>query len=317
MREVSGVEIDDALESDLEVIMREMSVRVKETHGEGSFQRLFWDEQLRATKSKSTKQVRWHPAMIKWCLSLKLLSSSTYHALRSSGVLVLPSERTLRDYTHWIEADSGFVDEVDDQLRTEVKIDTLKEYQKHICLLFDEVKIREDLVYDKHSFKIIGFVNLGRINNRLLELEKLMKDDPQPSVARNMLVFMVRGLFLKIEFPYAQFPCSSLSGDMIYPLVWECISRLEACGFKVLALTADGASCNRKFFKMHSQDKCVYKTENIYSSDKRPLFFISDVPHLMKTVRNCWANSFAHRRSRRLRVSLNLIIMIIALLLLL
>ena len=50
--------------------------------------------------------------------------------------------------------------------------------------------------------------------------------------------------------------------------------------------------------------KVTYKTTNIYSSDQRPLFFISDVPHLIKTVRNCWSNSFAHTRSRTLQVCL-------------
>ena len=39
--------------------------------------------------------------MIKWCLNLKLLSTSSYHALRTSGFVTLPSERTLRDYTSY------------------------------------------------------------------------------------------------------------------------------------------------------------------------------------------------------------------------
>ena len=69
-----------------------------------------------------------------------------------------------------------------------------------------------------------------------------------------MLVFMVRGLFLKLEYLYAQFPCASLSGEQLFAMVWGCIERLELCGFKVIALTADGASCNRKFFKMHQID---------------------------------------------------------------
>ena len=46
--------------------------------------------------------------MIKWCLSLKFALSSAYEALRSSGVVRLPSSRTLRDYTHFVKAHSGF-----------------------------------------------------------------------------------------------------------------------------------------------------------------------------------------------------------------
>ena len=49
-------------------------------------------------QKKNRRQTRWHPAMIKWRLSLKYLSSSCCNALRSSNVIQLPPERTLRDY---------------------------------------------------------------------------------------------------------------------------------------------------------------------------------------------------------------------------
>ena len=59
-----------------------------------------------------------------------------------------------------------------------------------------------------------------------------------------------------------------------------------------MACTADGAAPNWKFFKMHQQvgakDGVVYKTTYVYSPERRPLYFISDVLHLIKTVRNCW-----------------------------
>ena len=50
--------------------------------------------------------------MIKWCLNLKMMSSSAYHALRSSGCLELPSERTLCDFTGAIKTEEGFTHEV-------------------------------------------------------------------------------------------------------------------------------------------------------------------------------------------------------------
>lgn len=122
-------------------------------------------------------------------------------------------------------------------------------------------------------------------------------------------MFMVRGLFSNLTFPYVQFPCTSLSGEQIYPLVWDCIGHLEVLGFKVLTLTADGASCNRKFMRMHfngkekdKSDNILYKVDNIYAKDNRKIFFFSDIPHLLKTTRNCWANSFAHTQSRKLWV---------------
>lgn len=108
LTEVAGIEVDDDINHDLSDIMDEMTEEVHKKFPENSFERVFWNQQLQAKSLKDAHQIRWHPAMIKWCLNLKLLSSSSYHALRSSGVLVLPSERTLRDYTHWMRSDSGF-----------------------------------------------------------------------------------------------------------------------------------------------------------------------------------------------------------------
>jgi len=49
--------------------------------------------------------------------------------------------------------------------------------------VFDEVKIK-DLVYDKHSGDIVGFVNLGEANNQLLAFEqKHLNASPQTQFA--------------------------------------------------------------------------------------------------------------------------------------
>ena len=95
LTEEQGEVLDSCLTSDLVSIMEENSERVKAAYLEGSFARLFWEEQLKAASVADKRRIRWHPTMIKWCLNLKLLSSSAYHAMRSSGFITLPSERTL------------------------------------------------------------------------------------------------------------------------------------------------------------------------------------------------------------------------------
>ena len=95
LTEDHGDTIDSELHSELLCIMHTNDEQIKRTYPEGSFSRLFWEEQLKAASAKNPCQVRWHPVMIKWCLNLKLLSGSAYHALRTSGFMKLPSERTL------------------------------------------------------------------------------------------------------------------------------------------------------------------------------------------------------------------------------
>jgi len=67
--------------------------------------------------------------------------------------------------------------------------------------------------------------------------------------------------FIDLEFPYAQFPCKNLTGDELYPIVWEAIQWLELCGFKVLATICDGVANNHQFIHMHGTPKSplVYK----------------------------------------------------------
>ena len=78
--------------------------------------------------------------------------------------------------------------------------------------------------------------------------------------------------------------------------------NLESSGFKVVAFSCDGASANHKSYRMHGGG---YKTANPYSSDlNQEIFFFADVPHLIKTTRNCFAISFAHANTRPLWVGL-------------
>lgn len=69
------------------------------------------------------------------------------------------------------------------------------------------MKVQEDLVFDKHGRNLLGFVNLGAINEQLQDLEReVQMAQPHQSLATHMLTIMVRGIFVKVEFPFACFP---------------------------------------------------------------------------------------------------------------
>ena len=308
LMEKDGVQLEEGMHRDLQTIMTDMTSNVRDEHSEDSFKRLFWEQQLNAMQTKDHRQIRWHPALVKWCLHLKFKSTGAYHALRSTGVLTLPSERTLFDYSHWIKGDVGFQEEVNAQLIEEA--DIKEEKDKYVVLSFDEMKIREDLVFDKHSCSLLGFIDIGDVSNTLYSFERQCKgevNDTADKVATHMLAFMVRGIFSKFEFPYAHFPTKGATGEELFPIVWDGVRNLEESGLRVMVITCDGASPNRKFFQMHTTPKrkgaVTYKTRNPYSPDGSDVYFMSDVPHLIKTTRNCWSNSFGHSHTRALWVS--------------
>lgn len=142
---------------------------------------------------------------------------------------------------------------------------------------------------------LVGFVNLGEINTHLVKYENslLQETGSMGTLANSMMVFMVKGLFSRLQFPYVQFPCTAVSGDLLFDPFWEAVRRLERSGFRVLGVTCDGLAANRRFIKLHHADGSsglVYKTSNPYAQERRDLFFFSDPPHLLKTTRNCWAS---------------------------
>ena len=164
------------------------------------------------------------------------------------------------------------------------------DFQKHVCLLGDEMHTKEDLVYDKTSGELVGFVNLGNVNKDLIQFQQ-GSSSASPALASSVFVFMVRGLFINLKFPYATFPCKSTCGDQLASLFFEAVFCIERCGFRVVGTTLDGYSANRRFIQLVAADATgvKHKMANPSAPDREILFF-SDPPHLLKTVCNCLAN---------------------------
>ena len=70
-----------------------------------------------------------------------MMSTSAYHAMRTSGCLELPSERTLRDYTHFFQQKEGFQTELNDMLFREARLDKSSEDHSlgRNVIVFDEI----------------------------------------------------------------------------------------------------------------------------------------------------------------------------------
>lgn len=191
----------------------------------------------------------------------------------------------------------GFNPAVVERLCHESK--NFNEHQKYSVLLYDEMKIKDDLVWNKHSGELIGYVNLGDPDVNFATLEKL--DD----IATHMLSFMVRGLCSNLKFSIGYFATRTLMSSQLFVLFWQAVSILEiTCNLYIVAATGDGASINRRFINMHAglshnlTSDVVYRTKNLFAFESRYIYFFSDAPHLVKTSRNCLRNSGSGSCSR-------------------
>lgn len=172
--------------------------------------------------------------MIRWCLYLRHQSSKAYETLRQSGCFHLPSQHTLHDYSHSVKAGAGFSMEVDCQLRKAINMESCPEWHKLVILLLDEMSIKENLVYDKHTGEMTGFVDLGDANNQMLVFQhSIERNDVTPVLANSMMVVIVRGIFTKLRYPYALFPSPNISGELLFQPFWNAIFRLERMELKV------------------------------------------------------------------------------------
>ena len=162
--EKESITVQEELCDEVGRILEEHSDEVYSTFKPGSFQRLFWEQQRTMAKCKGPTGRRWHPLLIRWAMSLKLQSSAAYRALRNSGFILMPSERTLQDYIHFHDSRAGFHSDLNDGLLSQAMPKMLREADKYVALSFDEMRVKENLVYDKNSCSVVGFVSLGEVS---------------------------------------------------------------------------------------------------------------------------------------------------------
>ena len=128
----ASVNINQELDQDVRLTIAENDYNVTQEHTEGTFQRVIWEQQKKAASLKDSRSMKWHPLFIKWCLYLRHISGKGYEILQNSGCIHLPSQHTLRDYTHYTTTTIGFSAEVDEQLRS--AIDMREERNKYVLV---------------------------------------------------------------------------------------------------------------------------------------------------------------------------------------
>ena len=113
--------------------------------------------------------------IIRYCLALQAKSAAAYNEMRfdektGTGFVVLPSQRRLRDYKNYIHPKQGFNHEIINELKNKIK--DFSDIEHFMVILFDEMKIQENLVWSKHTGDLIGFVDLGDVNLNYATLQE-------------------------------------------------------------------------------------------------------------------------------------------------
>ncbi|KAL3859907.1 hypothetical protein ACJMK2_010091 [Sinanodonta woodiana] len=103
------------------------------------------ESQLRNNKKgKDARYRRWNPDIISLSLGLYCRSPSTYHYLKSSGFLTLPSKRLLQYYKNSMKQQPGYVDESLTPMVRKADRQKISEFGKHGGILIDEMTMQDD-----------------------------------------------------------------------------------------------------------------------------------------------------------------------------
>ena len=229
LREKQLKEIQTKLKEDASVEVSSNSHhRLTELMGtaeKDSFTSMFWEEQKKAFASKKGG-MRWHPMMIRFAILIHSQSPSTYRTLREAGAVRLPAESTLRDYTNVLHPQTGF--DLNVFLELKKVAEPLLENERWVVLLHDEISIKEDLVYDRVTGELVGFVNPSGSNGTTGEESRL---------ATHALIFMAVGVTSNIKMSLGYFPTVTATSDQIMPWFWQAVGLLETvCNLKVYIL---------------------------------------------------------------------------------
>lgn len=234
--------------------------------------------------------------IIHWSLLMHKKSKSAYRYARESGMIQLPSERILTEYRCYRPLISG----VDNPTILDLKE---KHDSQDVSVLVDEMKIASGLVYNASSGDLCGFVDSLDTDSMM---DNILLPSSQPAPVASHSCFFIRGCKSDMQAVVGTYATHSLTVKLLYNRFWEVVASCELAGFRVRCCVSDGASTNRKFYKLHHEDfpndSVTCRAINRFSADQRILYFCSDTCHLMKTTRNCFENSGENRNSRKMVV---------------
>jgi hypothetical protein len=213
--EQESVPISDEMHSSLLSVMEDKKMN--------TFVRLFWGEQQKSFQ-RNSKGMRWHPMMLRFAILLHSQSPAAYEVLKETGVLKLPNERTLRDYSNFIQPQTGFNPAVLEDIRKEAE--NFSDNQRWVVLMHDEMSIKSNLVYDRASGELVGFVDSQNWTSK-------RKDENE--IGTHVLVFMIVGVASSLKMSLGYFCTKSATANDIYPWFWDAVGYLETyCQLKVI-----------------------------------------------------------------------------------
>ncbi|CAD6240905.1 GSCOCG00008992001-RA-CDS [Cotesia congregata] len=227
------------------------------------------------SKRKGPTGRRYEVEWIYECLLIRMKSTCTYNMIRARNIIPLPTIDTLSRYIQKISSSIfGFLPETFKVLKE--KGLSMAPGDRIGQISADEVKLMENIEYNKKIAEYTGFVDLG----------KYTSGSDSDVAGDHALVFMFVPYRGNSAQPLGCFITkNSITSEVLHKLFLECIILVENAGFHVNSIVTDAAQWNRGVWTKLGVDPNNISCEHPCDSNRR-LWVISDFPYLVKCFRN-------------------------------
>lgn len=294
-------------------------------------------ENAETARKKGKKNVRYCPIIIKFASYLKSKTGNSGYSFLSN-VFTLPSCSTVDRYaTLDSNAQDGILYETLDDMKQSLDLllktehtNSSQERKDWACkgvLKFDEMKVKEKIVFNQHTNEIIGFVD-GGIDVDVLKKEMIdMSNDETagknkknlPPIAKHFLLFMFcrwDNVGNPMKRSVARYSVSNSTGEGLARKIIPIITALFTRGFIVNQVTFDGASENVSAMKQLGTITAEEAFADLVRNTKLPkdmkvgfyhpikkdvvIYIGGEMPHWVKKFVNAMENSSKENSKRDL-----------------
>ena len=192
--------------------------------------------------------------MCYFCLALAVYSRSpaAYEALKSFKLLQLPSKSTLQAYTGAFLHEPGASEQcIADQVAQFVifKADCVKQGKRvpqgDGVVIFDEVKVACQLMWNSRSQKLSGLAMTGKDLCSLNDIYRYLQEPESPKQTSYILQFLWRDLTSNYDIIGPYFTSSdSVNSQFILTCMLEALKLFQCHGLKTSLLVCDGSPAN-------------------------------------------------------------------------
>ena len=239
---------------------------------------------LQATPVSKNKGVVWSVQTIREAFQIRYICGAQGYEFIRSLRYPLPSYRTLCDRIQQAPFKPGIQTEVIQWMKC--KLQSSAPQERDCVLMLDEMAVRKYLEYDKGLRSFVG-----QVSEDVSGGASATRADSAIALASHALVVMVRGLTTNWKQVVAYYLTGdSVQGAILSNIITRVITELSTVDVNVRAVVCDMGSCNRAMWRsvgvMATSERVVNSVKHPVLPDEQ-LYFLPDVPHVLKNVRNC------------------------------